>query len=407
MSHGLVARRVAVCVVSLVVAWISMNPLARADTPTTVAFAQRPRSEVLVNGEQYLRPDLTRGVVNDYRDVVAWALNIKLDDAQCEQFEALMIARWPTALGFRVDPILQTAHLRSRIPTLPAAQLKATHAQMQDQILKNLHQIVGGADSIGLTPIDDHDRKEAQFFLGAYETQHPEAVAPMPTIPDVVPAPAVPDKPEPAPAALPEVPGPTTGPTSDATLVPGPIPLKRSTADAMSQVVCFLSAQAQASAYAPPTPAFSEMFARRLAAEYPALTPGQQSSLATLPAYWTQLRRNWDRMSQADRATTLARWKPMLDGLASPNASVPAGKEDQDALALASQQAAQTQARLAQLQVRQALDGQQQQQLQVLQMQYQQQQQQLAMMSNIARSAHDTNMVIIRNMGPTRQPWEP
>jgi hypothetical protein len=36
----------------------------------------------------------------------------------------------------------------------------------------------------------------------------------------------------------------------------------------------------------------------------------------------------------------------------------------------------------------------------------QMQAEQIRMMSNIAASAHDTNMTIIRNMAPTRHPWD-
>ena len=46
--------------------------------------------------------------------------------------------------------------------------------------------------------------------------------------------------------------------------------------------------------------------------------------------------------------------------------------------------------------------------MQMAQMERMQQMQaeQIRMMSNIAASAHDTNMTIIRNMGPTRHPWD-
>jgi hypothetical protein len=36
----------------------------------------------------------------------------------------------------------------------------------------------------------------------------------------------------------------------------------------------------------------------------------------------------------------------------------------------------------------------------------QMQAEQIRMMSNIAASAHDTNMTIIHNMAPTRHPWD-
>jgi hypothetical protein len=51
-------------------------------------------------------------------------------------------------------------------------------------------------------------------------------------------------------------------------------------------------------------------------------------------------------------------------------------------------------------------DMQQQVQLQQLERMQKMQDQQIMMMSNIARSAHETNMRIIDNMGPTRHPWD-
>ena len=51
-------------------------------------------------------------------------------------------------------------------------------------------------------------------------------------------------------------------------------------------------------------------------------------------------------------------------------------------------------------------DAQQQVQMAHMERMQQMQAEQIRMMSNIAASAHDTNMTIIHNMGPTRHPWD-
>ena len=56
-----------------------------------IPVAKRPRGEVLAKGANYLRPDLTRGIVNDYRDLLAWILQIQFNDKQCDEFEQPVI----------------------------------------------------------------------------------------------------------------------------------------------------------------------------------------------------------------------------------------------------------------------------------------------------------------------------
>src|SRR3954452_4076636 len=71
-----------------------------------VPVAQRPRSEVLAKGDgRYLRPDLTRSELNDYRELLAWILNIKFTDAQCDYYEQRMITRWPGLYSLDTDEI--------------------------------------------------------------------------------------------------------------------------------------------------------------------------------------------------------------------------------------------------------------------------------------------------------------
>jgi hypothetical protein len=192
------------------------------------------------------------------------------------------------------------------------------------------------------------------------------------------------------------------------TLAEGATPLKKSATDAMSQIVCFLSAKSNGGEYLPPNEDFRALFARKLASEYPSYSGDQQAALAKLPEYWSQLSSNWERMSQHDRDTTLATWKPLLDALQSA-AAAPAQNltpEEQRALASMSSQAAQTRQQLEQLRAMKQMDMNQQLQMQQLERMQQMQQQQVTMMSNIARSAHETNMRIIDNMGPTRHPWD-
>ncbi len=382
---------------------VVMLSAAHADADDYVPIAKRPRGEVLAKGAQYLRPVLTRGIVNDYRDLLAWILQIKFTDAQCDEFEQRIIVRWPGLLSWDVEEITGASKWNAEIRAMPPAQLKATHKKLNEQVLKNLHDMVGGATMLdNFIPVDDDDRRDAQWLLAIYEDQHPEAVAPMPALPDV-PGVAEP-KPEPRSSADPPR---SAAPAADATLADGATPLKRSSADAMSQIVCFLSAKSNGAEYLPPSEDFRALFARKLAAEYPTYSAEQQAALATLPSYWSQLSSNWDGMTQNDRDTTVARWKPLLDSLQT--ATGPAqnlSADEQIALASMSNQAAQTRQRLEQLRAQKQMDMNQQLQMQQLERMQQMQQQQITMMSNIARSAHETNMRIIDNMGPTRHPWD-
>jgi hypothetical protein len=356
-----------------------------------VPVAKRPRGEVLAKGANYLRPDLTRGMVNDYRDLLAWILQIQFSDEQSDQFEQRLIVRWPGLLGWDVDEITGATKLSADIRAMPPAQLKATHKQLNEQVLKNLHAMVGGAMMLeNFTPVDDEDRRDAAWLLAIYQDQHPESVAPMPALPDV-------------PGVAQPKPQPKAEPRSSADAPHGAAPA----ADAMSQIVCFLAAKSGGAEYLPPSEEFRDLFTRKLATEYPTYSPDQQAALEKLPAYWSQLKSNWDRMSQTDRDTTVTRWKPLLDSL-----QTPAGQaqdlttDEQAAVASMSNQAAQTRQRLDQLRAMQQRDMNQQMQLRQLELRQQMQQQQITMMSNIAKSAHDTNMRIIDNMGPTRHPWD-
>jgi hypothetical protein len=393
--------------VTACVAFMLSGAPAAAQDADYVPVARRPRGEVLVKGQEYYRPDLTRGVINDYRDLLGWILQIKFTDAHCDDFEQRMILRWPNMLKMDTDEIAGASKQNAEIRAMPPAQLKATHKQLNEVVLKNLRQMVGGAMMLdNFNVVSEDDRKLAQWLMAIYEEQHPEAVAPMPVMPDV---PGVArQKPEPKPEPQPKADAPRDGAApADKTLAPGETPLKQSSADAMSQVICFLSAKSQGAHYFPPTAEFRGLLARKLAAEYATYSPEQQSAIAQLPAYWSELRANWDRSSAQDQHTTLARWKPMLDGLLMPH-DVVRNMPDIDRAAISQMQneAVETGKRLAILRGQRQIDMNQQLQLQQLERMQKMQDQQIMMMSNIARSAHQVNMRIIDNMGPTRHPWD-
>src|SRR5262249_5455365 len=129
-----------------------------------------------------------------------------------------------------------------------------------------------------------------------------------------------------------------------------------------------------------------------------------------LPAVWTLLRSGWDQLSSSDQKQMLAQWKPLLDSLNTATAGAPAEQvlspEDRAALASMDEQQAHTKARLEQLRALQQRDIQQQVQMAAMERMQQMQAEQIRMMSNIAASAHDTNMTIIHNIAPTRHPWD-
>ena len=391
-------------------------PAVPADNQANyVPVAQRPRSEVLAKGEQWLRPDLTRATINDYRDLLGWILQIKFTDAQCDEFEQKLIVLWPTLLSWDVDEITGGTKLSADIRVMPPAQLRATHKEMNERVLKNLRKITSGAMQLdNFTPVGELGQWEARFLLAIYEEQHPEAAQPLPAMPNSAGAAqqnAQPKPAAPAPAAG-EAPRGAAGPAVDETLANGSTaPLKRSSTDALCNVICFLSAKSRGGEFLPPTEAFTSMFARKVAAEYPSYTPEQQALFAKLPAVWTVLRSGWDQLGAHDQNQILAQWKPLIDSLNTATAAAPAkpqelSPEDRAALASMNEQKAKTQAQLAQLRALQQRDVQQQLQMAAMERMQQMQAEQIRMMSNIAASAHDTNMTIIRNMGPTRHPWD-
>src|SRR5688572_7340557 len=121
-------------------------PAIPADNPANyVPVAKRPRSEVLVKGEQWLRPDLTRATINDYRDLLGWILQIQFTDGQCDEFEQKIIVLWPTLLSWDVEEITGGTKLSADIRAMPPAQLRATHKDMNERVLKNLRKITAGA----------------------------------------------------------------------------------------------------------------------------------------------------------------------------------------------------------------------------------------------------------------------
>jgi hypothetical protein len=141
-------------------------------------------------------------------------------------------------------------------------------------------------------------------------------------------------------------------------------------------------------------------------------TPEQQAVFAKLPEVWTGLRTGWNQLSAYDQNKILTQWKPLIDSLnTATTAAAPAKQqelspEDRAALASMNEQQARTQAQLEQLRALQQRDIQQQVQMAQMERMQQMQAEQIRMMSNIAASAHDTNMTIIRNMAPTRHPWD-
>lgn len=435
------------CMVAMVIAACAggVASVARADDlppvpadnkANYVPVAKRPRSEVLAKGEQWLRPDLTRGTINDYRDLLGWILQIKFTDAQCDELEQKIIVLWPTLLSWDVEEITGATKLSADIRAMPAAQLRANHKQMNERALNNLRKIAGGAMQLdNWTPVGELGKWEAKFLLPIYEDQHPEARPALPAVPGAAApaqppstvqpkadaAGAAPTKPDaagttqpkpaaPAPAAG-ETPRGAAAPAVDQILATGSTaPLKKSSTDALSNVICFLSAKSKGGEYLPPTEAFTSMFARKVAAEYPTYTPEQQAVFAKLPEVWTALRAGWNQLSASDQNKILAQWKPLIDSLNTATAAAPAKQElspeDRAALASMNEQQARTQAQLEQLRALQQRDVQQQVQMAQMERMQQMQAEQIRMMSNIAASAHDTNMTIIRNMAPTRHPWD-
>ena len=398
-------------------------PAVPADNQANyVPVAKRPRNEVLAKGEQWLRPDLTRATINDYRDLLAWILQIQFNDAQCDEFEQKLIVLWPSLLSWDVEEITCGTKASADIRAMPPAQLRATHKEMNERVLKNLRKITAGAGMLdNFTPVGELGKFEGRFLLAIYEEQHPEAAQPLPAMPGPA-GPAQQSNAQPKPAA----PAPAAGeaprgaaapavgaPAVDQTLANGSTaPLKKSSTDALCNVICFLSAKSRGGEYLPPTEAFTSMFARKVAAEYPNYTPEQQAIFAKLPAVWTALRSGWDQLAAHDQNQILAQWKPLLDSLNTATAAAAPAKqqelspEDRAALASMNEQQTQTQNRLAQLRALQQRDVQQQVQMAHMERMQQMQAEQIRMMSNIAASAHDTNMTIIHNMAPTRHPWD-
>lgn len=420
------------CMVAMVLAAACLGGVASvaraADLPAVpaddkanyVPVDKRPRSEVLAKGEQWLRPDLTRGTINDYRDLLGWILQIKFTDPQCDEFEQKLIVVWPTLLSWDVEEVTGATKQSAEIRTMPAAQLRATHKAMNERVLKNLRKISGGAMQLdNFTPVGELGKWEAHFLLPIYEEQHPEAVRPLPAVPDAAgaaqPKPTAEPKAATRSATTGEAPrGAAAAPAVDQILANGSAaPLKRSSTDALCNMICFLSAKSRGGEYLPPTEAFKSMFARKVAAEYPTYTPEQQAVFAKLPEVWTGLRGGWNQLSAYDQNQVLAQWKPLLDSLNAATATAAAAPakpelspEDRAALASMNEQQARTQAQLEQLRALQQRDVQQQVQMAQMERMQQMQAEQIRMMSNIAASAHDTNMTIIRNMAPTRHPWD-
>lgn len=373
-----------------------LPPVPADNKADYVPVARRPRTEVLARGEQWIRPELTRGTINDYRDLLGWILQIKFTDAQCDEFEQKIIVLWPTMLSWDVEEITGGTKVSADIRDMPPAQLRATHKEMNARVLKNLRKIAGGAMQLdNFTPVGELGKWEAKFLLGIYEEQHAEATKPLPAVP----------------GAGGETPRGAAAPAVDETLAKGTAaPLKKSSTDALCNVICFLSAKSKGGEYLPPTEAFTSMFARKVAAEYPTYTPEQQAVFAKLPEVWTGLRAGWNQLSAADQNKILTQWKPLIDSLNTATAAAPAKQElspeDRAALASMNEQQAKTQAKLEQLRALQQRDIQQQVQMAHMERMQRMQAEQIRMMSNIAASAHDTNMTIIRNMGPTRRPGE-
>jgi hypothetical protein len=411
----MVAIVIAACVGGVASVARAELPAVPADNQANyVPVAKRPRSEVLAKGEQWLRPDLTRGTINDYRDLLGWILQIKFTDAQCDEFEQKLIVLWPTLLSWDVEEIAGGTKATADIRAMPPAQLRATHKEMNERVLKNLRKISSGAMQLdNFTPVGELGKWEARFLLAIYEEQHPEA---MPAMPD--PAGAAQPKPPaqsqppataaPAPAVG-ETPRGAAAPAVDQILANGTTaPLTKSSTDALCNVICFLSAKSRGGEYLPPTEAFTSMFARKVAAEYPNYTPEQQAVFAKFPEVWTALHTGWAGLSAYDQNKILTQWKPLLDSLQT--AAAPAKQElspeDRAALASMNEQQTKTQVRLEELRALQQRDMQQQVQMAQMERMQQMQAEQIRMMSNIAASAHDTNMTIIHNIAPTRHPWD-
>jgi hypothetical protein len=418
----IVAIVIAACVGGIVggvasVARAGDLPAVPADNQANyVPVAKRPRNEVLAKGEQWLRPDLTRATINDYRDFVGWILQIKFTDAQCDELEQKLIVLWPTLLSWDVEEVTGGTKAIADIRVMPPAQLRATHKELNERVLKNLRKITAGAMQLdNFTPVGDLGKFEGRFLLAIYEEQHPEAAQPLPAMPDPAqpqsntqPAASAPAAGEaPRGAATPAV----GAPAVDQTLANGSTaPLKKSSTDALCNLICFLSAKSRGAEFLPPTEAFTSILARKVAAEYPNYTPEQQAIFAKLPAVWTVLRSGWDQLGADDQKKILSQFKPLIDSLNTATAATPTKQElspeDRAALASMNEQQTQTQNRLEQLRALQQRDAQQQLQMAAMERMQQMQAEQIRMMSNIAASAHDTNMTIIHNMAPTRHPWD-
>ena len=124
-------------------------------------------------------------LTTDYRDLLGWILQIKFTDAQCDEFEQKLIVLWPTLLSWDVEEITGGTKASADIRAMPPAQLKATHKEMNERVLKNLRKITAGAPMLdNFTPVGELGKFEGRFLLAIYEEQHPEASRPLPAMPD-------------------------------------------------------------------------------------------------------------------------------------------------------------------------------------------------------------------------------
>ena len=145
-------------------------------------------------------------------------------------------------------------------------------------------------------------------------------------------------------------------------------PLTQQNVDAFAEFLCFAAGQTAGVTATPPA-AMREKLAKEVAANYASLPNDQRELIARMPLIWASLRLLWPEMPEAERTQYIEGWKrsaPLVE-LGKQLKPPPAAATTSDFL--------RNQAAL------------------------QAQQQSFQMMSNIMRMQHETNMIIIGNMG--------
>lgn len=144
----------------------------------------------------------------------------------------------------------------------------------------------------------------------------------------------------------------------------GTPPLTRQSVDAFAEFLCFAAGKTAGVTVTAPKDVRDKLVAD-VAANYANLTREQRDLIAQMPLIWASLRMLWPDMPEAQKTEYINGWK-----------------QNPQLVALGTQLHANSQAKFLELQA-----------------QLRAQQQSFQMMSNIMRMQHETNMIIIGNMG--------